>query len=265
MNRILDEIKLNKNLRSALEVYYAHNEEKINRLADKCKQNGFAFMQKKDDMTRLAVSLVYAERHTLPMYNDLGIDEKIFFDTMADIAVWCENNNNKGLKNIGWIKNHLCCELFKVGRLQYQIDKARNVTFDYDCLPFDFGDNIVNIHIPQGEPLSFSACVESVENGKEFLKKYFPDFTYEYMVCESWLMYDNNYLFMESGCNILQFQSMFDIVYSSQDDRQAIERIFGKRRIIKSSYPENTTLQRNAKKYILSGKKLGIGIGVIEV
>ena len=58
---------------------------------------------------------------------------------------------------------------------------------------------------------------------------------------------------------------MFDIVYSSQDDRQAIERIFGKRRIIKSSYPENTTLQRNAKKYILSGKKLGIGIGVIEV
>ena len=59
---------------------------------------------------------------------------------------------------------------------------------------------------------------------------------------------------MKSGCNILQFQSLFDIVMSSTDDRQAIERIFGKRRLIKKNYPENTSLQKRAKRFPKSKK-----------
>jgi hypothetical protein len=69
---------------------------------------------------------------------------------------------------------------------------------------------------------------------------------------------------MEVSSNILQFQSLFELVYSDDDDNQAIERIFGKRRLIKSNYPENTSLQKRAKKYMLDGNKLGIGIGIID-
>ena len=43
---------------------------------------------------------------------------------------------------------------------------------------------------------------------------------------------------MNSSSNILQFSTLFDLVYSVEDDRQAIERIFGKRKIIKSKYEE---------------------------
>lgn len=69
---------------------------------------------------------------------------------------------------------------------------------------------------------------------------------------------------MKPSCNILQFQSLFDIVVSSPDDRQAIERIFKKRRFIKKFYPENTSLQQNAKQYMMAGNKLGTGFGIID-
>ena len=57
--------------------------------------------------------------HTFAKYKKLGIDDSVFYNTMRDIKIWCKNNGNKGLNNWGWIKNHLKCELFKLGRLQF--------------------------------------------------------------------------------------------------------------------------------------------------
>ena len=71
-------------------------------------------------------------------------------------------------------------------------------------------------------------------------------------------------LFMKSSSNILQFQSLFEIVDSLPIDVQAIERIFGKRRLFKRNYPENTSLQKSAKAFMLDGGRMGIGIGVID-
>ena len=93
---------------------------KINNLTERCKANGFASLCAVGDLMRLAVCVDYAQKYTLPFYEKKGIPLSVFYDTMADISVWCENNDNKGLKNYNWLKNHLKGELFKVGRLQYQ-------------------------------------------------------------------------------------------------------------------------------------------------
>ena len=37
-----------------------------------------------------------------------------------------------------------------------------------------------------------------------------------------------------------------------------------KREIIKSKYEEKTTLQRNAKRFMQNGGKLGVGIGILN-
>ncbi|MFU2519512.1 MAG: hypothetical protein ACM67P_05240, partial [Clostridiales bacterium] len=76
-------------------------------------------------------------------------------------------------------------------------------------------------------------------------------------------LYGENWQFMNSSSNILQFSTLFDLVYSVEDDRQAIERIFGKRQLIKSKYQENTALQRSAKRFMQNGGKLGVGIGIL--
>lgn len=263
-NNFLFELGLDDNLVIRLKEYFNKNQNKITLLAKRCKANNFASLFHHGDLMRLAVAIEYAEKYTKPFYiqNDIPLD--IFYDTMGDISIWCANNKNKGLKNIGWIQNHLKCELFRLGRLQFQIYECKNKTLDYKCLPFDYGEKVIYVHIPQGERLEYTDCVESIKMANAFFEKFFSSYDYNYYFCESWLLFDNNYKFMEPSCNILQFQSLFDIAISIDYDEQAIERIFGKRRLIKSKYPENTSLQKSAKKYILEGNKLGIGVGIIN-
>lgn len=256
-------INLDENLKQKV-IDLAHKDRvNIMSLADKCKNGNFSSLAFKSDLTRLAV-MIECLGYTFEKYKQYSIDEKIFSDTVDDIRIWCENNGNKGLKNYNWIKNHISFELFKIGRLQYQLVTIKNKLLKYDLLPFDYGEKVIYVHIPQGERLAYSDCVQSLKCAKEFFKKHFPDYKYRFFFCESWLLYGDNQKFMMPQSNILRFSSLFHIAYSIDADSQAIERIFGKRHINKKKYKENTTLQKNAKKHLLNGGKLGIGIGFID-
>ncbi len=237
--------------------------EKINILAGRCLTKGFRVLEKENHLIRLGVILCLAVS-VKEKYDLAGIDEKIYYDTMSDIRIWCENNGNKGLKNYGWLKNHVSFELFRLGRLQFQLYECRNKTLLYGKLPFGYGERLIYIHIPQGERLERERCLESIEAAAEFFDKYFPDYKYGYYFCESWLLYEGNRAFMAKDSNILGFMSLFELCYSVRIDAQAIERLYGKRHIIKSRYPESTDLQKRAKRYMLDGNRLGIGLGVIK-
>lgn len=237
--------------------------ENIKAFANKLDE-GFKSISLKDDLTKLAVCLVYANSATREHYKSLGIPEEVFYDTMKDISIWCENNGNKGLKNIGWIKHHLKGELFKLGRLQFQIYPCKNRTLDYKMLPFEYGEKLIYVHIPQGEKLFYPDCIMSIKGAKNFFRDFFPDYDYSYFFCESWLLFEDNWMFMRANSNILQFQSIFSIAYNVAEDNQAIERIFGKRHMIKSLYPQKTSLQKSALDFIKHGGKMGVGIGVLN-
>lgn len=261
---LMEKINLSKGLKEKLLALYQSDEKQIKTLAEKCRVNdSFNCLALKSDLMRLAVCLEYAEC-TKENYKQKGIPLSVFYDTMRDIKIWCENNDNKGLKNYRWIENHLKCNLFRIGRLQFQLFRCNLKHLNYKNLPFDYNEKMIYIHIPQGEKLIYNECIESISKARIFFNKYFHDFKFEFFFCESWLLYDENWQFMQPGCNILQFQTLFDIVYSNDNDAQAIKRIFGKRHIIKSLYSEHSSLQKSAKKHILKGNKLGMGIGIIE-
>lgn len=239
------------------------DERKISALSEKCLKKGFSLLKRRNDVERLGVILTCAVK-VKEKYEGLGIHDEIYYHTMSDIKIWCENNKGRGLKNYGWLSNHVRCELFRLGRLQFQIYPCRNKTLLYKKLPFDYGENLIYVHIPQGEKLSFDECKKSFQSAEEFFEKYFPDYGYRYYFCESWLLYEGNREFMKADSNILKFSSMFTHAYSVKIDEQAIERIFGKRKFFKKNYPESTTLQKSAKAYILKGGKLGVGIATRE-
>jgi hypothetical protein len=260
---LANKINLNSELKNKVLSLVEKDRAKLISLCKKADNDNFKSGFTKNDMIKLAVALLYSVEFTYPKYQKAVISDEIYFETMKDIAVWCENNNNKGLKNLPWIKNHLNSDLFKIGRLQFQIYKCDNRTLNYDLLPFNFGENLIYVHIPQGEKLVYAECVNSLKNAKSFFGEYFPNYDFDYFFCESWLLYGENWQFMNSSSNILQFSTLFDLVYSVEDDRQAIERIFGKRQLIKSKYQENTALQRSAKRFMQNGGKLGVGIGIL--
>lgn len=237
--------------------------EKVTALTDKCFQKGFSALKKENDVVRLAVILECAKR-VKSRYDEAGISDEIYCSTMSDIKIWCENNGNKGLKNYGWLSNHVKFGLFRLGRLQFQLYECKNKTLLYKKLPFSYGENLIYVHIPQGEKLNYDECIKSFRTAGEFFKKHFPDYNYKYYFCESWLLYEGNRDFMKADSNILKFSSLFSHVYSVKIDEQAIERIFGKRKLFKKCYPEKTSLQKSAKAYMQKGGKLGVGIGYIN-
>ncbi len=237
--------------------------QKVESLAKKCIEKDFYVLKKENDLMRLAVILNLAVK-VRAKYAVAGIDDSIYFDTMSDIRIWCEKNDNKGLKNFGWLKNHVSFELFRLGRLQFQFYECKNRTLLYNKLPFSYGEKLVYIHVPEGEKLDKQKCIESINMAYKFFFRFFPDYAYKYYFCESWLLFEGNRDFMAENCNIISFMSLFDIHYSLKIDAQAIERIFGKRCILKKRYAENTDLQIRAKRYMLSGNRLGIGVGTIN-
>lgn len=260
---LIEKYNIDSELKKDAASLIRRNEAGILRLSDKFLHKKTGCLKFKNDLTRLAVVLKASET-TYRMYKAKGIDDAVFFDTMDDIRIWCEDNRNQGLKNYHWVRNHICFELFKLGRLQFQIFRFPYVIYNSDKTPLKIAENVINVHIPRGERLDYDACVSSIEQAKFFFKAYFPDYRFKYFICDSWLLYDKNKEFMDENSNIIHFQSFFKITMSSPDDSQAIERIFGRKEKDALCYPQKTSLQKAAKNYILSGGRLGKGFGYFE-
>ncbi len=258
---LAEKIELSQETTEKLQSLINKSSARIYRVAVKCRTKGFQCLRGKPQMFVLAVILKLAV-DVKAEYDKAGIDEKIYYDTMSDIKIWCDKTDGKGLKNYGWLKNHVSFGLFRLGRLQFQPYECKNKTLLYAKLPFGYGEKLIYVHIPEGESLDEEKCRAAFETAKDFFGRFFPQYDYGYFFCESWLLFDGNRDFMSKDSNILKFMSLFDICYSVKFDGQAIERIFGKRRLFKRNYSEKTSLQRSAKQYMLSGKQLGIGIGV---
>lgn len=124
-------------------------------------------------------------------------------------------------------KNHVSFELFKLGRLQFQIYKCKNATLNYSKLPFKYGDYVISVHVPACGKLDIKECEESLASAVNFFAKYFPELRWEYFFCESWLLYNKNSEFMDNNSNIIKFSKLFDINYSINYENQTFERVFG--------------------------------------
>ncbi|MCM1544815.1 MAG: acyltransferase domain-containing protein [Ruminococcus sp.] len=266
--KTLNKIKLDEKLKAQVILCANNNEKKVLTLSKKLNHGNTRHLKRCDDIVRLAVVLKAAEK-TYEKYVSKGIPESIFVNTFDDVRIWCKNNSNKGLENYGWLKNHVKLELFKLGRLQFQMFTATRNASKIPNVPFKCGDKLLYVHIPQGEKLNFESCVSSIQEANEFFKTYFPEYNYKYFFCESWLLYEGNQNFMKSNSNILKFAGLFDIHSNFDSESQTYERIFNINKVpqLKSdiaNLPETTSLQKAAKAYALSGRKFGIGAGTIK-
>lgn len=248
---------------SLIEDISSLNEKEILALADKCCGGDFHCLRKKNNTLRIGVILECAKRARV-FYDEKGMDEKIYYDTFSDIKIWAEKCSDGKKFNYGWLQNHCRCELFRLGRLQFQLYPCRNKTLVYKKLPFSYGESLIYVHIPEGEPLSSQKCEEAFLKSKTFFEIFFPEYEYRYYFCESWLLYEGNSRFMKKESNILSFASRFTHAYSVKIDAQAIERIFGRRRLFIKKYPESTSLQKAAKEFMKKGGKMGVGIAYID-
>ncbi len=223
----------------------------------------------------LGFALAEAER-AFGRYKQLGIPEAIYYDTMQDISVWVNTCAREegivGLCELSWIRHALYLNLFQIGRLQYQFFKTNHTVSGIPAglcakVPIGSRQPALNIHIPEGGRLDFSACQQSLQEARVFFWQYFPQYKYAGFVCDSWLLDRHNAQFMREDSNILQFASLFDCVVQTRfENNELLRRLWGIHKASREELallPEDTDLQKRAKQYLLNGGKTGSGYGFI--
>ncbi len=68
-----------------------------------------------------------------------------------------------------WVVHHLALHLFRLGRLQFQRSSRPGYA------PVAKGEMFLDVHIPEGDPLSPDLCDESFEAAPAFFARYFPE------------------------------------------------------------------------------------------
>ena len=122
------------------------------------------------------------------------------------------------------------------------------------------GDQVLNIHIPAGEPMTPAACSESFELAREFFRKYFPDCDFKAFVCFSWLLDSQFSDILKPTSNILQFQNLGRI-WPMKGESEAIYRIFGQQAQTEGIdvVPHVSSMQRAIASFIHAGGVLRNG------
>lgn len=184
-------------------------------------------------------------------YSAVGIDEKIFFDTVSDLVIWAKVhfaiNGSIGLTQTNWLSHHFAMKLFRLGRLQF-------------CM----AENELEIHIAEGESLTPEKCENSLFLAKAFFKKHFPDFQYDKFTCHSWLLDETLLQFVGEDSNIVKFRNMFEIKSSEEAD-DALKYVFrhDATRENLGKFTPRSSLAKKIYHYVQNGGKLYCSLGEI--
>ena len=201
------------------------------------------------------------------LYNEKGIDDTIFYNTMLDLRYKLEEcklvHNQIGTFVPKWYKGFFEMKIFALGRLQFEI----NHTW-FDCKvngkTIPKGTKVLSVHIPRtGTKLEHSLVLESYKNAKQFFKDEFNEDII--FICNSWLLYPWNRTVLKDGSNLALFYDDFTVVQSGEyNNYSEIWRLFD---CLYDGNPDNlpsdTSLRRAYIERIKSNLPIGHGTGVI--
>lgn len=281
---ILSRICNNLVVTDKVQEYCMRNYVKIFKYKNKLICGKWLELMKKAPIFRLSV-VAMCLKETLNRYGIMGIEESIYYDTFDDLRIWIQDcmdtTGEIGLQELNWIRLHVNLEIFKLGRLQFQLSKYYfSPIYKDNGKSIRFGQKCLNMHIPRGAKLNIEECNKSVVAAREFFPKYFKEYSTEFIMCHSWLLYSNNKKFMKPDGNILNFAEMFNIVGENEAPSQTLLWVFNlkiednklfanKRKYGKycdyELLPSNTALQYDLIKYLTKGGLLGDAKGMLKL
>lgn len=192
-------------------------------------------------------------------YTEIGIDETIYADTMKCFTRFLnEHKENYGFYKFDrsfWTTRQISMHLFRIGELEYELDNKN-------------GEKIVSIHIPSDAYIEGTKLRSSHDAAKEFLCRFYPEYGKAKMMCESWLLSPSLEKLLPESSKIMRFQKAFSITETDPESKEYLEWVYKVNTSFldehePSELPEDTSLQKNMKKYLLGGGKVGMAAGVL--
>lgn len=150
-----------------------------------------------------------------------------------------------------WTARQVAMTLFRIGELEYEMLHENNVP-------------VISMHIPSDSILTAENCDKSIEMAKRFFTEHFPEFEKSDYICDSWLLAPELSALLPENSHILAFQKRFHIQKVDYSGTEYVEWVFKTRGQCIADFPEQSTLQKNMKKHLLNGGKIGNGVGVLK-
>lgn len=201
-----------------------------------------------EDGMKMLTCMAHCALRTYDEYVRRGIPDKVFDETMQFLARFVaadKKAEGKCMFRWGWwFPRQLALREFRFG------------SFEYECSQNEERGKFISLHIPAGVRLDAEAAFASYAEARAFFAERFPDCCAGGVYCESWLMTPALRDLLPATSNILRFQSDFTVLRTDDESPAALDWIYGKR-LPYEQLPEDTSLQRAAKAYLLAGKKIG--------
>lgn len=197
------------------------------------------------------------------LYKKENIEEERFWDFVGNLrGSLGPGKEVYGLRTAWWFMDFFKLKLFTVGRLQYRRRRFRQDTV---CGEQVFPENsyYLDVHIPGGGSLKPALCLESYKRAAAFYKKRFGD---ENIVigCYSWLLSPDLDALLPESSNILAFAHQYTLTETVPDEGFDFLGyafgIHGKPEDL-NTLPEDSSLQRALKAWLLEGNILRLGKG----
>lgn len=170
--------------------------------------------------------------------------------------IYQRNYNGIRISQMLWGTYFINLKLIEVGRLQYEFCKNNPIT--------NKEERCIKIHIPSDKKLDNKEVKKSLNSSKQFIKRYFKLNNPKYY-CNSWLLSNQIRNLLGEDSNIAKFQDMFNINETEECIDDILNFVYNIRNINDyNNLAENTTLQRKVKKYLLEGKSIKKGMGILK-
>ena len=188
-------------------------------------------------------------------YDQLGISEEIYIATMGAFSRFVRENMESygfyGFTRESWTTRQVSGTLLRIGQMEYEIKTVND-------------EKMVAFHIPTDVDFRPQVLRPSVKEGIAEIFRLFPDYADATVYCQSWLMSPLLKDFLPEGSNILKFQEMFDMEPEGIPSKLLLTWVFKNPKLPPEDYPEDTSLQRKLKKFLLEGGEFLDGRGYLK-
>ena len=187
------------------------------------------------------------------------LPEDVFVATMGAFTRFVREHlrswGRVGFDRAFWTTRQVHARLLRVGEMEYELRGEE-------------GDPRISLHIPSNTVLRAELLNRSVDGARALFARFYPEWADAPILLHSWLLSPALPQLLPEGSNILRFQSAFDILETEQESDDCLEWVFkiagGQRESVRlEDLPENTSLQRSMKAYLLAGGGVGSGRGVL--
>lgn len=235
------------------------NEKHIENLSNPCLWEASQkylqeFLKPDGNGFKMLFYMLSAASYSFEKYKEKGISEQIFTDTMKCFTRFVKehkrSNGKYGFDRDFWTGRQLSLQLFRLGELEFETIMENQ-------------EKMVSIHIPSDAILTEYNCKSSLKMAKDFFEKYAAEYANVPYICHSWLLSPALKELLPESSNIIKFQNLFTITETNKTATDFMMWIFKKPDIPVEDLPEETSLQRNVKQYLMTGGQIGEGKGYI--